>query len=506
MTSEEIVRQRDKADREKRLVALSSVLAAVVLTTMKIVVGLMTNSLGILSEAAHSGLDLVAAIVTFYAVRASGRPADREHTYGHGKIENLSALFETFLLLVTCIWIIYEAIQRLFFKQVEVDPSIWAFLAVLVSVVLDYSRSRALSRVARKYDSRALEADALHFSTDIWSSLVVAFGLILVVIAHQTGVAWLVHADAAAALGVAAIVISISIQLGRKTVADLLDAVPSALRSQVMTAAMVSGVLEVKQARVRRAGPEVFADLTLNVDRRTSLEKAHDIATEAEAAIKELHPGADVVVHIDPVPVGREGICATVRFLAERHGVAVHGIRIHDVEGRHFLDMHIEADDVLTVEEAHGRVSAMESALVVALPWLEGVVSHIEPAGDNTMRQPAAPSDTERVVSALRLIAEGTSTRFEPHDVIVRRVGERLAVSFHCEVDPHAPLPEAHDLTEDLEQRLRARVPGLGRVVIHVEPRGHHALPPPETEWQLRFPNLRHTFQGGEQDAVEPAD
>jgi cation diffusion facilitator family transporter len=182
MESAKDVDSHQRADREKRWVALSSVLAAVFLTTMKLVVGLMTGSLGILSEAVHSGLDLAAAAMTLFAVRVSGRPADREHTYGHGKVENLSALFEAVLLLVTCVWIIYEAIQRLFFKHVVVEASIWAFLIMGISIVVDFSRSRALARVAKKYDSQALEADALHFSTDIWSSSVVIVGPI--------GLAW----------------------------------------------------------------------------------------------------------------------------------------------------------------------------------------------------------------------------------------------------------------------------------------------------------------------------
>ena len=211
------------ADREKKNVALSSVLAAVFLTLMKLIVGIMTGSLGILAEVAHSGLDLVAAIVTLFAVRASGKPADSEHTYGHGKIENLSALFETLLLLITCAWIIYEAIQRLFFKSVEIEASIWGFLVMIFAIGIDVSRSRALARVAQKYDSQALEADALHFSTDVWSSTVVIVGLGLVKLSEWLHLPWLVKADAVAAMGVAGIVIYVSLQLGRRTIAGLLD-------------------------------------------------------------------------------------------------------------------------------------------------------------------------------------------------------------------------------------------------------------------------------------------
>jgi cation diffusion facilitator family transporter len=264
----------ESAVREKRAVALSSVFAGVFLTVMKLVVGLMTGSLGILSEAAHSALDFMAAGVTWLAVRVSGRPADREHPYGHGKVENLSALFETVLLLVTCGWIIYEAIERLFFKQVTVEASVWAFAIMVVSIVVDLSRSRALSRMAQKYNSQALEADALHFSTDIWSSAVVLLGLVGVLLSTLPGLRWLLKADALAALGVAGIVVWVSIQLGRKTIANLLDEVPPGLLDGIVQAVRLPGVLDVGRVRVRRSGPEAFADVTLTVGREALLERS----------------------------------------------------------------------------------------------------------------------------------------------------------------------------------------------------------------------------------------
>src|SRR5512138_3106673 len=201
----------NQAQTEKRSAALSSVVAAVGLTSFKIIVGLLTNSLGILAEAAHSALDLIAALMTFFAVRVSDKPADMEHHFGHGKVENLSALFETLLLLATSAWIIYEAIQRLFFESVEVEISIWSFIVMGTSIIIDYTRSRILYRAAKKYNSQALEADALHFSTDIWSSSVVILGLIGITIAkYIPGLDWMSQADAIAALVVALIVIYVS--------------------------------------------------------------------------------------------------------------------------------------------------------------------------------------------------------------------------------------------------------------------------------------------------------
>jgi cation diffusion facilitator family transporter len=288
------------ADREKRIVAASSVAAAVLLTSMKVGVGLSTGSIGILSEAAHSGLDLVAAAVTLWAVRASAKPADRDHPYGHGKIENFSALFETGLLLATCVWIAYEAVKRLLFESVHVEATVWSFAIMFISIAVDVSRSRALARAAKKYRSQALEADALHFSTDVWSSSVVIVGLAAVLASETFRIPWLARADAVAALGVAAIAVVISLRLGKKSVDDLLDAVPPDLLTQVAAAAHVEGVREVSLVRVRRSGPDVFADVTLEVDRGLSLEAAHSLADRAEQAVRAAIPGADVVVHAHP--------------------------------------------------------------------------------------------------------------------------------------------------------------------------------------------------------------
>ncbi|UCF61858.1 MAG: cation diffusion facilitator family transporter [Anaerolineaceae bacterium] len=457
-------------DHEKKLVARSSVLAAVFLTLIKLVIGIITGSLGILSEAAHSGLDLVAAGVTWFAVSVSSSPPDSEHTYGHGKIENLSALFETFLLLLTCLWIIYEAIQRLFFKEVEVEANFWAFLVMATSIVVDISRSRALYRVARKYKSQALEADALHFATDIWSSAVVIGGLTLVRLSDVLGVEWLVKADAIAALAVAGIVIYVSAKLGIRTISALLDAVPAGLQDEIVYVAHVPGVLKVKRARVRIAGPEAFADLTLMVRHDTTLEQAHEIADQAEEAVRQILPGADVVVHIEPLVRGENGIVNTVRRLAANHGMSTHALRIYDVAERRLLELHIEVEDSLSVDEAHAKVSIFESEIRSALPSIDQVVSHIEPIGEPEERQRGSPDDESLVYTVLQELKERMGQECRFHQVEVHRTESELFVTLHCTVDPDTAIVDAHTFTEEVESELRSRIPQLNRVVIHVEP------------------------------------
>ncbi len=465
-----------QADHDKRWVALSSLLAAILLTGTKLGVGLWTNSLGILSEAAHSGLDLVAAAVTFWAVRVSGKPADREHSYGHGKIENLSALFETVLLLVTCVWIINEAVERLFFAEnVTVDPNMWAFLVVILSIVVDYSRSRALKKAADKYSSQALEADALHFSTDIWSSAVVLLGLCGVSLSESWGMPWLAQADATAALGVAAIVIVVSYRLGKKSVDDLLDSVPGSLHDQVVaTAKQVAGVEDVIQLRLRRSGPEMFADMTIAVGRAIAFERAHDIADQVETAIRAALPNADVVIHVEPIAPREEDVTTVVRLLAARHGLGAHGIRIYEENRQRWLELHLEVSGALLLEEALRQATEFERALRQAMPDVTRIVTHIEPTGDGAATIRAIPAGQLQVQKAIGEFIENEHLAVKPHDVRVQQVGDEMAVSFHCALDPSTAITEAHDLTVRLEKHLHDSVPGLGRIVIHVEPDAPH--------------------------------
>jgi cation diffusion facilitator family transporter len=289
--------------KEKQWAATSSAIAAVGLTLFKLVIGFLTGSLGILAEAMHSGFDLMAAIMTAAAVRFSDKPADEDHLYGHGKIENLSALVETLLLLVTCVWIITSAVARLRSGKIDIEVSLWSFVVMLTSIGVDLSRSRMLSRAAKKFHSQALEADALHFSTDIWSSAVVILGLISVKVGEgRPGLHWLAYADAVAAIIVAVIVAIVSFRLGRRTLAGLLDEVPSGLREQISAAVRgVPGVRGCRNVRARHSGPTLFIDLVILVDGSQSLADAHRLTEQVERAIEQLQPEADITVHPEPV-------------------------------------------------------------------------------------------------------------------------------------------------------------------------------------------------------------
>ena len=292
------------SNKEKNSAALNSVAAAFLLTGLKVVVGLLSGSMGILAEAAHSGLDLAAAFVTWIAVRAASKPPDRDHAYGHGKVENLSALVETLLLLATCVWIIHESFQRLTSRHVQIDASIWAFAVMGISIAVDVSRSRMLYRVAAKHRSQALEADALHFSTDIWSSGVVILGLLGVRLAGwYPGLSFLLQADAVAALIVAGIVVVVSGRLGLRTIQALLDSSPPGVDQRISaTVAAMDGVFDCHAVRVRHSGPHYFVDLHISVDGEQTLRAAHALTERVERAVEAILPGADVTVHPEPAP------------------------------------------------------------------------------------------------------------------------------------------------------------------------------------------------------------
>ena len=280
---------------EKKDVALGSVIAAVFITIFKLIIGLMTMSLGIISEALHSALDMVAAIITYFSVRVSDRPADSEHNYGHGKVENLSALIETILLLVTCVWIIYEAVNRLTSGNVHIEVTYWSYIVVITSIIIDFTRSRALYRVAKKHNSQALEADALHFSTDIWSSSVVLIGLI----AYQF-LGWK-NADSIAALFVAFIVLYVSFQLGKKAIDVLLDKSPANTKEIVRQ--ILKSYPEIKHyhsLKARTAGADTFIKFNVHFDPELSLREVHEVCDKIEAEIEKQVKRSEVYIHAEP--------------------------------------------------------------------------------------------------------------------------------------------------------------------------------------------------------------
>ena len=469
----------EKQGREKRVVAATSVAAAIFLTGTKLVIGVLTGSLGILAEAAHSALDLAAAIITLFAVRVSDRPADETHLYGHGKVENLSALWETLLLLITCGWIIYEAIHRLFFVTIEVDPSLWAFIVMGLSIVIDFSRSRALSRVAKKYGSQALEADALHFSTDIWSSAVVIIGLAFVRFGEYRGgdKTLFEDADAIAALVVAVIVIYVSIRLGRRAIDALLDRAPSGLADQLsQSVGKVAGIQRVSRTRVRGVGGKIFVDLRVEVPRHLSFEESHQLTQKAQEAIQGISPNADVIVHAVPI-AEREGVLEKIQTVAAREHVSVHNVTTHWTERGMWIDLDLEVDPNLSFERAHEQATNLENELRTELIGVKDstpvadINAHIEPrGGELILGAPLDPLKANSYIQRVESIGRELKGSGGSHNIELHEINGNIYLSFHLLIKAGIPIAEVHKIAEDMENQLRREFPELGRVVIHTEP------------------------------------
>ena len=455
---------------EKRAAAGNSVLAAIVITSLKVVVGITTGSLGILSEAAHSGLDLIASLLTFFSVGVSDKPADADHQYGHGKVENFSAFVETGLLLLTCAWIIYEAVLRLFFLHIEIEPSIAAFAVMLFSMGVDWWRSRALGRIASKYDSQALEADALHFSTDIWSAGVVVLGLVLVMAGRTYHVDWLRDSDPIAALFVAGVVVSVSWRLARRTVDALLDAAPPGVRSKIYDAVShVDGVLEVDRIRIRRAGNRYFADLTVGLARTVTFQRSGQLATAVTESVRRILPDADVTVQSLPRAQRTENIFDQIRAVAAHRNLNVHDISVQDLQGHLHVEQHVELDERMTLKQAHDQVTELEADMRRDVPEIADILTHIESEPATIERPEELVGDAE-LEHRLRMVASQFPEILDVHDFIFKRVRGRLFLSCHLTLSDDFSLARVHDIQTELEIRFKQDAPELFRVLIHPEP------------------------------------
>ena len=455
---------------EKRTAAGNSVWAAVLITALKIVVGVTTGSLGILSEAAHSGLDLIASLLTYFSVGVSDKPADADHQYGHGKVENFSAFVETGLLLLTCAWIIYEAVVRLFFRRIEIEPTIAAFAVMIFSMGVDWWRSRALARIANKYDSQALEADALHFSTDIWSAGVVVLGLALVMVGRSFHLDWLRDADPIAALFVAGVVVSVSWRLARRTIDALLDAAPKGVRSQIQDAVLrLDGVLEVDRVRIRRAGNRYFADLTVGLARTVTFQRSGQLATAVTESVRSILPGADVTVQPLPRAQRSENIFDRIRAAAAHRNLNVHDISVQELGGQVHVEQHIELDERMSLKDAHDQVTELEADMRRDVPEITEILTHIESEPATIERPEELVSDVE-LEHRLKAVAAQFPEIHDVHDFIFKRVRGRLYISCHCTLSDDLSLARVHDIQTELEIRFKQDAPELFRVLIHPEP------------------------------------
>jgi len=449
---------------KKETVALKSVFAGVLLTLTKFIVGILTGSMGIISEAAHSLLDLVAAIMTFFAVNVGDKPADKNHNYGHGKVESVSALIETGLLFLTGFWIIYESVHRLISGNTEIKTAWYSFAVVILSIIVDITRSRALNKVAKETNSQALEADALHFSSDILSSGVVLLGLIFVLLGIN-------GADSFAAIGVSAFVFLAAYRLGKKTIDVLVDSAPSGVSEKVYEIVKkIDFVLGVDRIRIRHLGPNLSIEIIVSVNHKLSVDKVHEISQNIETEIKKEIPDADMVVNIKPVKSDDETIVESIKTLALKNGFSVHDVIVDNLDEKQYISYDLELPDNLTIKEAHDIATNFEKSIKEEVGDGVELNSHIEPIKKHAiLSSNVTKEEQEKIMNIVKEIDKDIEEIFEPHNILIRKIEDKTFISFHCFAPQDLSLEKVHNITMKFEYLLKEKLPELKRVVIHVE-------------------------------------
>ncbi len=509
-THEPASRTHERARATKRSAALFSVLAALVITILKLITGVLTGSLGMLSEAAHSTIDLVAAVITLFSIRVADRPADEEHNYGHGKVESLSAFVETGLMLVSCIWIVTESIRRLFFHGgLTLSVSIWPFLVLLLSITVDFTRARTLHRTAREFHSVALEADAIHFSTDIWSSTAVLLGLAASYLGERLHIPVLTAADPIAALIVAGIILRVTLRLARGTIDNLLDATPTrnpdgtptnTRRDIYRALAAIEGVLSVDRLRIRQSGARFFADVTLAMPRNLTFQRTEQVTAAATGAVQRHLPEADVIIHSVPTASKAESLHDRIRAVAALSNLSIHDVTLQQHGGVLHLEQHLEVNESMPLRKAHDLVTQLESDIRRDVPEVTSILTHIE-SEPATIEQPASLDRDRRIELRLRRVAAGIPGILDIHDVLVTRLPpaisesgknlealiartrsgtdsagedtesvERIQVACHCTLPDDLPMADVHATMTALESAFKADCPEVVRLLIHPEP------------------------------------
>ena len=470
---------QSQASVAKRSAAQASLFAALGITLLKLLTGLLAGSLGMLSEAAHSFIDLIASGITLLTVRVSDRPADEDHNYGHGKLESLSAAVETVLMVASCVWIAREAIGRIVHhRRLDLHWSVWPFAVLLLSIAVDYTRSRSLHRVAQQHRSDALEADAVHFGTDIWSSSSVFLGLGAAFVGERMHIPALEYADPIAALVVAGIILRVTWRLARQTVDSLLDATPPEVREQisrdlVRDLAAIGGVLSVGRVRVRRSGSNYFVDLTLSLPRNLTFQRSEQITFAATEAVQRLLPGADVVIRTVPTATLGESVFDRIRAVAARSNLAIHDVSVQQYEGALHVELHLEVPETMSLREAHEVATALETEMRTEVPGIATLLTHIE-SEPATIANSSQIDPSTNLENQLRETASHFPEILDIHEISLTRghggAANSVQVNCHCTLPDDLPMEAVHEVITNFESEFRLDHRQVARVFIHPEP------------------------------------
>jgi cation diffusion facilitator family transporter len=449
----------------QRRTALVSVGAACALIALKLAAGIPSGSLGLVSEALHSGTDLIAALLTFFALGVSGRPADESHQYGHGKAEHLAALFEASVLALVSVGVGGLAVARLAgWVHIAVDPRWYAFVVIGVVLAIDVTRTTVSYRTAQRFNSAALLSNALHFGSDFAGSLAVLAGLIAARAGWEAG-------DSVAALFVGALVLSAALRLMRRNVDVLMDRAPADAEEAAKRAIeAIEPAVALRRLRMRSAAGHHFADVVIEVSPGAAVAQGHAVADRVEEAIQRALPETDVVVHVEP----REEE-AVMRELAQAAALRIprvreiHNISVLHVDGRTEVSLHLKLPGDLSLDEAHEVASEVEHAIEEALPLVDVVQTHLEPLAEEAEGRRAGAAEVARDTEAVARIVR-SRTGAAPRELRFLRTDDGLVVFLTLGLDPAVPLAEAHARASEVEEQIRGELPSVSEIIVHTEP------------------------------------
>lgn len=462
--------EQENISQLKIRVALNSLYAAVIITVIKILAAYFSGSLGVLSEVFNSAIDIFVCLVTILSIKYSSRPPDKDHNYGHEKVENFSALFQVFILFITASYIIYEAALRLFVvKDYEVKINIWIFLALIISMIIDIYRARVLKKVARETKSSALEADALHFSSDILSSGVVIIGLILVYFNISK------TADTIAALIVTGVIIYLGFKLSKKSIDSLMDRVPEGLYEKVKyETLLIKGVENIKSMRIRSSGSKIYIDMVILISRLVPFSKAHDIMDSVERRITQLIDNADVVIHSEPIETKSETINDKIRMIVNGFGLKCHDIFSHRIDNEIYSELHIEVDNTNDLTKAHSLITEIEEKIISEIDVISHLKIHIDEPSDIVFDTRDITKNSNEIIREVGNILSECSDVISSSDIQVISTNGKIRISLNCVFNSIHSFDEVHDIVTVLESKiylnLKENHPKLANVIIHAEP------------------------------------
>ena len=458
-TTDDIARRKERA-------ALLSIFASILLTLGKLVAGLLSGSLALLSEAGHSLLDVGATALTYYAIKLANRPADDEHHYGHGKVEAVAALCETGLLLALAVGVVIEAFRRLSGTEAAQVDATWVTFGVLgAAIVIDFFRWRSLRKIARETRSDALAADALHFSSDLMGSVLVVCGLAAARAGFQQG-------DALAAIGVALFVGVAGFRLGRQTIDTLVDAAPKGVADRIRNLIMlVPGVVGVDSIKLRPVGPQVVGEIAISVPRTLPLERVPALTDAIVAALAADMPEASVTITANPRALNDESVIERVLLIAARRRLPVHHLTIQEIDGVKCVSLDLEVDGRWRHGRAHEAATELEAAIKQEFgPDIE-VDTHIEPLTPGELSSTdAGVEKTAAIQSSLARHAADDAILSDVHDVRVRINATGLIVNYHCRVEPMLTVEQVHSAVDAVDRKTRLDFPTIKRIIGHAEP------------------------------------